>query len=122
MTEYWNDTFDERLEDAYARDLAILAGRVDITTRVSAAELEGLPQTSYVEVVTEHGSSEQGFGAAIVPGEQPPLSTESVAREMRELVAALPNHEFEGVLRRQAPARFGGAFSRINAYGRTVRF
>lgn len=122
MTEYWNDTFDERLEDAYAQDLAILTGRVVITTRIAAAELQGLPHTDYVKPFVEYGNPEDGYVVAIVPGDVPPLSTESVAREMWELVAALPNRQFEGVLRRQAPAQHGGAFSRISASGRSVGF
>lgn len=122
MTEYWNDTFDERLEEAYAQDLAILTGLVDVAGRVTAAELENLPHTHYVKAVVKYGNVDDGFGVAIGPGDVPPLSTESVALEVRMLVEALPGRQFEGALRRQAPARRGGAISRIDAHGRTVRF
>jgi hypothetical protein len=121
MAEYWNETFTERLDDTYSQGTATLTGRVDITTRVTSAELESLPQTEYVKVVVECGSARSGFGVTILPGDEPPLSTMSVADEMRALVDALPNHEFEGVLRRQAPERRGGAFSQISAFGRTVK-
>lgn len=122
MTEYWNDTFAERLEDDYAQDLAILTGRVVITTRITAAELKGLPHTDYVKAFVEYGNPEDGYVVAIVPGKVAPLSTESVARDVRALVEALPDRQFEDALRRQAPARLGGAFSRISAAGRTVGF
>lgn len=122
MTDYWNDTFDERLEEAYAEDVTVLTGRVVITTRITAAELQGLPRTDYVKAYVEYGNPDDGYVVAIVPGDQPPLSTMSVADEVRALVEALPDRQFEGVLTRQAPARRGGAFSTITASGRTVRF
>lgn len=122
MTEYWTETFVERLDDTYAEDVATLTGRVVITTRITAAELQGLPRTDYVEAFVEYGNPEDGYVVAIVPGKVAPLSTESVAREVRGLVEVLPDRQFEGVLRRQAPTRFGGAFSRISASGRAVRF
>lgn len=121
MTEQRNDA-ERSLEDAYTQDLAILVGRINVTGRVSAVALENLPPTDYVEVVAEYGHDDVGFGVAILPGEAPPLSTAAVADQVRVLIEALPGHEFEGVLTRQAPARRGGAFSRICALGRTVGY
>lgn len=120
MTEFWNDTFAERIDDTYAEDVAVLTGRIVITTRITAAELQCLPRTDYVKAYVEYGNPDDGYVVAIVPGAQPPLSTMSVANEVRTLVEALPDRQFEGFLRRQAPARRGGAFSRINASGRSV--
>lgn len=122
MTEYWNDTFDERLDETYAEDVATLTGRVDITSYVASAELENLPQTQYVKAVAEYGNSSNGFGVAILPGAVPPLSTMSVATELRVLIEALPNHDFSGALLRTAAAKYGYGRSRINVFERTVRF
>lgn len=122
MTEYWTEAFVERLDDTYAEDVAALTGRVVISTRITAAELQGLPRTDYVEAFVEYGNPEDGYVVAIVPGKVAPLSTESVAREVRALVEALPDRQFEGALRRQAPAQRGGSFSRISVAGRTVGF
>lgn len=102
--------------------MATLTGRIDILPRLTAADMDGLPATSCVKVVVDFGNATEGFGAVIAPGDDPPLSTQSVAREIQELIDALPGHKFEGIMSRQAGARFGGAFSTITASGRTVRF
>lgn len=101
---------------------ATLTGRIDILPRLTPADLDALPAAVCVKVVTEFGNAVEGFGAVITPSGRPPLSTQEVAREIQALIDALPGHEFEGVMSRQAGARFGGAFSTIGALGRTVKF
>lgn len=105
---------------ACAQDPATLTGRVDITSYVSAAELENLPQ--YVKAVVEYGNADNGFGVAILPGDEPPLSTMPVAEEVRALIEALGDHDFSGALVRTAAAKHGYARSRICVFGRSVRY
>lgn len=94
---------------------ATLLGRIMITGRSKAADLN-VPAFQYIKV------ADDGYGAVVISSGEPPLSTESVAREVRALIEALPGHEFKGALIRRASGRFGGARSRIEVSGRDVKF
>lgn len=93
---------------------ATLAGSVVIEPAAGRDDLDRVPVTSYVQVNRD--------GTAIVPTDVPPLSTESVAREVRALIEALPSFEFDGVLVRTAGSKYGSARSRISVTDSIVRF
>lgn len=93
---------------------ATLTGVITIRPGADADDLDRIPETNYVQVNRD--------GTAIVPTDVPPLSTESVAREVRTLIDVLPSFEFNGVLIRTAAPGFGSARSRIVVTDSVVRF
>lgn len=108
---------------------AKLTGRITITPPLSQDELDRVPCFSYVRTAISAGSDDgMGYveqqGDAIIPGPVAPLSTGAVARDIKDLIVLFPGHRFEGLLVREAAAKFGGAKSSITVLddGRTVRF
>jgi hypothetical protein len=93
---------------------ATLTGSITIEPAVEIDDLDRIPETSYVQVNHD--------GMAIVPSGEVPLSTESVAREVRALIEALRGFEFDGVLVRTAASKYGSARSRIVVTDSVVRF
>lgn len=84
---------------------AALTGAITIHPGAGTDDLDRIPETNYVQVSPD--------GTAIVPGDQPPLSTLSVVLEVRALIEALHGFEFDGVLVRTAASKYGSARSRI---------
>lgn len=93
---------------------ATLAGSIAIEPAAARDDLDRVPETSYVQVSRD--------GTAIVPSDNAPLSTESVAREVRTLIGALRGFEFNGALIRTAAAKYGSGRSRIDVTDSVVRF
>jgi len=93
---------------------ATLTGTITIHPAAGTDDLDRIPETSYVRVNHD--------GTAIVPSGEAPLSTESVAREVRALIEALHGFEFDGILIQTAASKYGSARSRIVVTDLVVRF
>jgi len=93
---------------------ATLIGHIAISPAAGRDDLDRIPDTSYVRVSRD--------GTAIVPGNNPPLSTLSVVLEVRALIEALSSFEFNGSLIRTAASKYGSARSRISVTNSIVSF
>jgi len=95
---------------------ATLGGTIFIEPNITDDEVNLAPQTLYVRLIATDD------GSGIIAGDWPPLSTESVAREVRALIEALPGFVFNGFLVRTAASKYGSARSRIVVRDSVVRF